>query len=145
MAVTKLFLILSRLRASTPMMTCFYGSPSTAGYWGFAPIKINSDTQSRLGSGHDHYQSAIAVDKRGVVAACWYDRRADSEDFAIRHHCGESTNNGFTWADADINAQPFAPTHGNDIFVNPIYMGDYDVLTSDFMNHNSGLSAASRS
>jgi len=107
--------------------------------WGFAPIKINSDTQSRLGSGHDHYQSAIAVDKRGVVAACWYDRRADSEDFAIRHHCGESTNSGSTWSDADINAQPFAPTHGNDIFVNPIYMGDYDVLTSDFLNHNSGF------
>src|ERR1019366_6486195 len=32
--------------------------------WGFA-TKVNSDIQSRLGSGHDHYQSGIAVDKRG--------------------------------------------------------------------------------
>jgi len=107
--------------------------------WGFAPIKVNSDIQSRLGSGHDHYQSAISVDNRGVVGACWYDRRADSENFAIRHHCGESMNQGFTWTDADINAQPFAPTHGNDIFINSIYMGDYDVLTSDFLNQNSGF------
>ncbi len=107
--------------------------------WGFSPIKINSDTQSRFGLGHDHYQSAITVDNRGFVAACWYDRRADAENFAIRHHCGESTNSGFTWTDADISAPAFAPTHGNDIFVNPIYMGDYDVLTSDFLNQNSGF------
>jgi len=107
--------------------------------WGFSPIKINSDTQPRLGSGHDHYQSTISVDNRGFVAACWYDRRSDSQNFAIRHHCGESTNTGFTWSDADINAQAFAPTHGNDIFINPIYMGDYDVLTSDFLNQNSGF------
>ncbi len=31
--------------------------------WGFVPTKVNSDTQSRLGLGHDHYQSGIAVDK----------------------------------------------------------------------------------
>ena len=59
--------------------------------WG-SPTKVNSDIQSRLGSGHDHYQSGIAVDKRGDVAVCWYDRRADWENFAIRRHCGESSN-----------------------------------------------------
>jgi hypothetical protein len=103
------------------------------------PVKINSDIQSRLGSGHDHYQSTIAVDKRGYVAACWYDRRDDWENFAIRHHCGESLNNGSSWTDADINVFSFAPTHGNDIFINPIYMGDYDQLTSDFTNANPGF------
>ena len=37
---------------------------------------------------------------------------------------------------------PFAPTHGNDLFINPIYMGDYDQMTSDFMNLNSGFIGA---
>ena len=107
--------------------------------WGFAPIKINSDFQSHLGSGKDHYQVGIAVDNRGVVGACWYDRRADNENFGIRRHCGESSNNGFSWSDGDIGLGAFAPTHGIDIFINPIYMGDYDQMTSDFLNQNSGF------
>jgi hypothetical protein len=110
--------------------------------WGFSPIKVNSDIQSRLGSGHDHYQAAIAVDNRGVVAVCWYDRRADNENFAIRRHCGESTNGGFNFADSDIGLSPFAPTHGGDLFINPVYMGDYDQLTSDFLNSTSGFIGA---
>ncbi len=109
--------------------------------WGFSPTKINSDIQSRLGSGKDHYQVGISVDNRGYVGACWYDRRADSENFAIRRHCGESSN-GFTFSDADIGMQPFAPTHGNDVFINPIYMGDYDQMTSDFLNTYSGFIGA---
>jgi hypothetical protein len=113
--------------------------------WGFSPIKVNSDFQPRLGSGRDHYQSGVSVDSRGFVAACWYDRRADWENFAIRRHCGESTNGGFTWTDADIGLQAFAPTHGIDILINPIYMGDYDQMTSDFLNQNSGFIGAFQS
>jgi hypothetical protein len=107
--------------------------------WGFSPTKVNSDFQPRLGSGRDHYQPGVSVDSRGYVAECWYDRRLDSENFAIRRHCGESNNNGFTWTDADIGLQSFAPTHGIDVFINPIYMGDYDQMTSDFLNQNSGF------
>jgi hypothetical protein len=113
--------------------------------WGFSPIKVNSDFQPRLGLGHDHYQAGVSVDSRGYVAACWYDRRADSENFAIKRHCGESTNNGFTWTDADIGMRAFAPTHGTDVFINPIYMGDYDQMTSDFLNQNSGFIGAFQS
>ena len=110
--------------------------------WGFAPTKVNSDFQSRLGSGHDHYQSGVAVDKRGVVAVCWYDRRADCENFAIRRHCGESSNGDPPSPTCDIGMPAFAPTHGNDAFINPIYMGDYDQLTSDFLNSITGFIGA---
>jgi hypothetical protein len=104
--------------------------------------KVNSDIQSRLGSGHDHFQSGIAVDNRGVVGVCWYDRRKDNENFAIGRDCGESTDGGFTFTDANIGMSAFAPTHGNDVFINAIYMGDYDQLTSDFTNANSGFVGA---
>ena len=110
--------------------------------WGSAPTKVNSDMQSRLGNGHDHYQSGIAVDNRGYVGVCWYDRRADSENFAIRRHCGESSNAGSSFADTDIGLSPFAPTHGGDLFINSIYMGDYDQLSSDFLNSTSGFIGA---
>jgi len=105
------------------------------------PFKVNSDIQSRLGSGHDHYQSGIAVDNRGFIGICWYDRRNDSQNFAIRRHCGESTN-GFNFTDNDIGLASFAPSHGNDEFINSIYMGDYDQMTSDFLNKNSGFIGA---
>src|SRR5258708_8954456 len=52
--------------------------------WGFPPRNVHSDIQSRLGSGHDHYQSAIAVDNRGFVGACWDDRPADNQNFSIK-------------------------------------------------------------
>lgn len=111
--------------------------------WGFLPTKVNSDNQfSRLTPSRDHYQAGIAVDKRGVVGVCWYDRRGDVENFAIRRHCGESTNHGVSFSDADIGLGAFAPTHGIDIFINPIYMGDYDQMTSDFLNLNSGFDGA---
>ena len=108
--------------------------------WSF-PVKVNSDIQSRLGSGHDHYQSGVAVDSRGYVGVCWYDRRADSENFAIRRHCGESTN-GFSFTDVDTGLATFPPAHSTDGFINPIYMGDYDQMTSDFLNLNSGFIGA---
>jgi len=110
--------------------------------WGFSATKVNSDFQARLGSGKDHYQAGIAVDKRGVVAVCYYDRRADAENFAIRRHCGESANGGSSFSDGDIGLTASAPTHGNDVFINPIYMGDYDQLTSDFLNTNPGFIGA---
>lgn len=110
--------------------------------WGAAPMKVNSDTQPMTGTGHDHYQSGVAVDKRGYVAVCWYDRRADNENFAIRRHCGESSNGGASFSDGDIGLQAFAPTHGIDLFINSIYMGDYDQLTSDFLNTTSGFVGA---
>lgn len=105
----------------------------------FGPFKVNSDFQSRLANGADHYQVGIAVDNRGVVGACWYDRRADRENFAIRRHCGESANNGVSFTDSDIGLAPFAPTHGGDLFLIPDYMGDYDQLTTDFTNSNPGF------
>lgn len=114
---------------------------SDGGNTWFGPFKVNSDIQSRLGSGHDHYQSGIAVDKRGFIGICWYDRRNDSENFTVRRHCGESTN-GVSFTDLDIGVPSFAPTHGNDEFINSIYMGDYDQMTSDFLNQNTGFIGA---
>jgi hypothetical protein len=109
--------------------------------WGFSAIKVNSDIQSRLGSGHDHYQSGVAVDNRGYVGICWYDRRSDPENFTVRRHCGESAN-GVNFTDFDIGMAGFAPSHGNDEFINSIYMGDYDQMTSDFLNKNFGFVGA---
>lgn len=107
--------------------------------WGTASSKVNSDTQPRVGIGRDHFQPGVAVDKRGYVGICWYDRRGDPENFAIRRHCAQSSDAGATFSDNDIGINAFAPTHSIDAFVNPAYMGDYDQMTSDFMNWGGGF------
>jgi hypothetical protein len=109
--------------------------------WGFAPIKINSDMQPRVGYGHDHYQPGIAVDSTGKVGACWYDRRDDSENFAIERFCATSTN-GIAWTNSKVGLTPFAPMHGIDGFINSVYMGDYDGLATDFTKTNAGFIGA---
>jgi hypothetical protein len=109
--------------------------------WGFAPIKVNSDLQPRIGYGHDHYQPGIAVDATGKVAACWYDRRSDVANFGIERFCGTSTD-GFTWTNSKVAVPSFGPEHGIDGLINSVYMGDYDGLASDYLKTNPGFIGA---
>jgi hypothetical protein len=110
--------------------------------WGFAPTKVNSDMQPRLGFGHDHYQPGIAVDPTGKVAVCWYDRRTDNRNFMIRRFCGESSNAGVTWSNFQVPSGSWGPSHGNDELVNTAYEGDYDGLTSDTLKTTNGFIGA---
>jgi len=110
--------------------------------WGFAPRKVNSDIQPRVGYGHDHYQPGVAVDPTGKVAVCWYDRRNDPKNNNIQRYCGESTNGGFTWSNFQVPAGTWPVSHGEDQLVNSIYEGDYDGLTSDTLKTTNGFIGA---
>jgi hypothetical protein len=109
--------------------------------WGFAPIKVNSDLQPRIGYGHDHYQPGIAIDATGKVGACWYDRRNDASNFGIERFCGTTTN-GLTWTNSKVAVPSFGPEHGIDGLINSVYMGDYDGLASDYLKTNPGFIGA---
>ncbi len=109
--------------------------------WGFAPIKVNSDAQPRVGYGHDHYQPGIAVDSTGKVGVCWYDRRNDSSNFSIERFCATSTN-GITWTNSKVNVASFAPMHGIDSLLLSAYMGDYDGVATDSTKANAGFIGA---
>jgi len=102
------------------------------------PVKINSDNQPRIGYGHDHYQPGMAVDSKGSIAICWYDRRNDVENFASGRFCAESVNGG-AFTNFPVNITTFAPVHATDVFVNTVYQGDYDGLTTDFTKSSSGF------
>ena len=111
--------------------------------WGFNAVKVNSDIQSRMGSGHDHYQPGIAVDKTGEVGVCWYDRRTDPQNFLFQRFCGASKDQGQTWVNVKVNGGlGNTPAHSTDALINPAYMGDYDGLTSDFTKGTAGFIGA---
>jgi hypothetical protein len=104
-----------------------------------APSQLNSDLQPLDSRGHDHFQPTLAVDKTGKVAACWYDRRNDPENFQFERFCAESTNAGSTWAEFRVNGTLSNPSTGRDLIALMDEMGLYDGLTTDFTGHEPGF------
>ena len=106
-----------------------------------APVLVNDDgPQTRE---NDQYQPAVAVDhKRATVGACFYDRREKPGNSAIDRFCATSDNAGRTWTNLRVTGASFAPVPAQDTFVNPVYMGDYDTLASDFTRKGSDFFGA---
>ena len=106
-------------------------------------VRVNTnDRLLESGRGTDQYQPGIAVDPRGKVAACFYDRSGDRFNFFVGRTCAVSENGGATFRSERTLDTTFAPMHAMDTFVNPAYMGDYDALASDFTNAHSGFVGA---
>ncbi|MCU1330588.1 MAG: exported protein of unknown function [Bryobacterales bacterium] len=107
------------------------------------PVRVNDNpTALPNGRGTDQFQPGVAVDKTGAVGVCWYDRRADPVNFLIRRSCGVSKDGGTTWTNLLAATPAWAPFHGADLLINPLYLGDYDVLASDVMGASSGFMGA---
>ena len=108
-----------------------------------APVKVNGNKEPLpSGKGTDQYQPGIAVDKDGHPGACFYDRRRDPENWFIERVCAKSDNAGETWTNDMVEHTSFAPYHATDIFLNLLYMGDYDMLSSDFTLTHPGFVGA---
>ena len=104
-----------------------------------APQQLNSDLQPLDSRGHDHFRPALAVDKTGKVAGCWYDRRNDPQNFQFERFCAESTNAGATWQEFRVNGSLTTPSRGQDLVLRVDDMGLYDGLTTDFTGHTPGF------
>lgn len=103
--------------------------------WSATPVRVNNNVEP-TGQESDQYQPAIAVNKSGQLAICYYDRRSSfgitGINSAFDRWCASSTNAGVSWGNSKKNSGgPFAPTPGEDLLLNPFYFGDYDNLTTD--------------
>jgi hypothetical protein len=105
-----------------------------------APVLVNDNGGATRNT--DQYQPALAVDRRATVGACFYDRRENPHNFAIDRFCATSDDAGETWDNQRVTGNSFAPVPAQDLFVNPVYMGDYDTLASDFTGRGSGFFGA---
>ena len=94
--------------------------------WGTSwsiPTRVNDNYEPRpSGGGTDQYQPGIAVDRRGKVGVCFYDRRRDSNNFLIDRTCAKSKDGGVTWHNRRKTRRNFAAVPGQDKLINPVYI-----------------------
>lgn len=115
-------------------------SVSSDGGQTFTPSQqLNSDLQPTKTRGHDHFRPVLAVDKSGSVAACWYDRRNDPQNFQFERFCAESKNGGSSWREFSIPGSLSTPSVQEDWLVGRADMGQNDDLTTDFNGHVPGF------
>jgi hypothetical protein len=104
------------------------------------PVQVNDTAEpAASGLGTDQYQPGIAVDHRGMLGVCFYDRRRDANNFLIDRFCATSSDAGKTWLNVRKTQENFAPVPAQDALINPEYMGDYDELASDFTQGERGF------
>ena len=108
-----------------------------------SPVRVNTNPEPlRSGRGSDQYQPGVAVDNTGEIGACWYDRRLDPLNYQIDRFCGTSTDAATTWTNTRRSSPSWSPIHATDGFINTVYMGDYDVVASDFTRSTSSFIGA---
>jgi hypothetical protein len=91
------------------------------------------------GAGRDQFMAGVAVDPRGNLAVCYSDRRNDPNNFLVDHFCSISHDQGTTFADIRETPASWGPNVDTDGIINPVYMGDYDAVSSDATGANAGF------
>ena len=116
---------------------------SNGGVTWTSPVRVNTNVEPLPnGRGTDQYQPAVAVDKTGKIAACYYSREFDTSNYKFDRVCATSTNNGVSWTATRVTTTSSIPIHATDVVLNPFYMGDYDMLATDKTGVNAGFIGA---
>jgi len=105
-----------------------------------SPVRVNTNVEPLPnGRGTDQYQPAVAIDKTGKMAACYYSRETDTTNYKFDRFCATSTNGGASWTATRVTTTSSPPIHATDVLLNAFYMGDYDTLANDQTGANTGF------
>lgn len=104
-----------------------------------SPALVSPTPSHFQGAGRDQFMAGVAVDPRGNLAICYSDRRNDPNNFLVDHYCSISRDQGATFADMRETPFSFTPDTDTDGIINPVYMGDYDTVSSDATGANKGF------
>jgi hypothetical protein len=104
-----------------------------------SPTLVSPTPSHFQGAGRDQFMAGATVDARGNLAICYSDRRNDPNNFKVDHYCSVSRDQGATFADMRETPFSFTPDADTDGIINPVYMGDYDTVSSDTTGANAGF------
>jgi hypothetical protein len=119
----------------------FVTSSSDGVNWSTA-VPVSPMDPAFTGRGRDQFMPGVAVDSTGAVAVCYYDRRNDPINNNVDRYCSVSRDHGASWVDQRMTLASWTPTHFSDAILSPDYMGDYDALTTDFLQTSTGFFGA---
>jgi hypothetical protein len=113
---------------------------STDGGATWSTPKAVSPTPANFGgSGRDQFQPAVAVDRAGELAVCYYDKRNDTQNNAVDRFCSISADRGRSFQDIRQTTSSWTPIHNTDFFVSPQSLGLYDTIAP---HHGTGAENA---
>src|SRR5256886_10351410 len=96
-----------------------------------SPVRVNTNVEPLPnGRGTDQYQPAVAIDKTGKMAACYYSRETDTTNYKFDRFCATSTNGGARWAGTRGMALPLPPLYPTAVFLSAFSMGELDTLAA---------------
>lgn len=104
-----------------------------------APVTVSPTPNNFTGRGRDQFFPGIAVDRRGRVGVCYYDRRQSPDNSRIDRYCSMSENGRSGWEEEQASEFGWTPAHAADAVINLSYIGDYDAVSSDFLLQQSGF------
>jgi hypothetical protein len=117
-------------KSSTDKADVFFTMSTDGGNTWRDPLRVNDDATN-----NDQWQPALALTPDGShLGIFWYDRRLDPADNLIDRFGTIGTVSGHTVSFAPnfrITDVSFPPAFGQDPYVEPTYMGDYDQATAD--------------
>jgi hypothetical protein len=96
-----------------------------------SPVRVNTN---RVGDGSDQFMPWVNVMPNGKVAAQWYDRRNDPNNWHIDVFSGLSTNGGVSFANSPLETLHFPVIVNVDTFTASCYMGDYNQVANNGKN-----------
>jgi hypothetical protein len=105
---------------------------------------INPTPKDFTGIGRDQFLPAVAVDKDGEVAVCYYDRQYDRVDLRVDRYCSISKDQGKFWTGERVSNLNWLPSLNTDP-LNPggsYAISEYDGLTTDFLRRGDGFFGA---
>ncbi|HJU29644.1 MAG TPA: sialidase family protein, partial [Candidatus Binataceae bacterium] len=116
-----------------------FSASSDGGATWSTPVRVNNNAEGGQSAPSDQFTPAIGSDKSGAIAICFYDRRRDPANFLIDRECAKSLNGGASWSNARITPSSFPSLVGQDALVAADYMGEYDSVASDSLEHSAGF------
>jgi hypothetical protein len=104
-----------------------------------APVTVSPVPADFTGRGRDQFFPGIAVDGKGHVGVCYYDRRQSPDNSRIDRYCSMSRDAGASWDEERVSKFGWTPAHASDGVINLSYIGDYDAVSSDFLLRHKGF------
>jgi hypothetical protein len=92
------------------------------------PKPVSPTPDDFAGIGRDQFQPAIAVNRDGALAVCYYDKRNDPQNNAVDRFCSLSRDHGRSFHDIRQTVTSWAPIHATDFFLDARSLGLYDTV-----------------